>query len=291
MAEVVWQGTRFAETGRLAAAQELLEKAASRFPGQPDLAFELGMVYFRRRNRQKAAENYKRSLGLKPGRVKPLFYLAECYYMESDPDRARETIWEAARIAPNDPQICQKYGQYLILDGRTRAEGLSWLEKARRLSPGLARIDFEIGRAQLELGDFRSAVSSFEAAFRTNSGDGQAAFFEAESSARMNEWERARQYYEFAVERGYANGPAYFGLGRSFLELGKPEPALRPLRRAAALQPSLIHAHFQLANAYRQLGRTEEARRETRLFGAMTNRIDTSRELKGPEEESGPGGG
>ena len=60
----------------------------------------------------------------------------------------------------------------------------------------------------------------------------------------------------------------------------------RRCERAKAMQPSLIQAHFQLGKAYRQLGRIEEARHETRLFGAMTNRIDTSRELKGPEEES-----
>jgi hypothetical protein len=56
---------------------------------------------------------------------------------------------------------------------------------------------------------------------------------------------------------------------------------LAPLERAAAMQPSLIQVHFQLAKAYRQLGRTEKARHETGLFSAMTNRIDTSRELKG----------
>jgi tetratricopeptide (TPR) repeat protein len=70
------------------------------------------------------------------------------------------------------------------------------------------------------------------------------------------------------------------------VELGQSEAALVPLKRAIAMQPALIQAHFQLAKAYRQLGRTEEARQETRLFSAMTNRIETSRELKGPEEES-----
>ena len=46
----------------------------------------------------------------------------------------------------------------------TRREGLSWLQKARRLSPSLARIDFDIGKAQFDLTDFPAAASSFEAA-------------------------------------------------------------------------------------------------------------------------------
>jgi len=285
VAEVLRQGTRLVETGQLAAAQELYEKTRASFPSDPDLTFELGMVYFRRHNWEKAVENYRRSLSVRPGRVKPLFYLAEAYYMESNLGLARETIQQAVGIAPNDAQICQKYGEYLSLELETRSEGLVWLQKARRLGPGLARINFQIGKAQFELSDYQSAISSFETELRNNGSDGQAAFFLAESWAKLNAWEKARKYYEYALAQGYANGPAYYGRGRSLVELGESEAALVPLGRALAARPSLIQAHFQLAKAYRQLGRTEEARRETRLFTAMTNRTDTSRELKGPEEE------
>ena len=187
VAEVVRQGTRLVLRGQLAAAQELYEKALRSFPGDPDLSFELGMVYFRQHNWAKAIENFKSSIGSKPGRVKPLFYLAEAYFMESNLDLAREAIAQAAHIAPNDPQVCQKYGEYLSMTLETRREGLTWLQKARRLSPGLARIDFEIGKAQFQLTDFQAAAASFEAALKNNSSDGQAAFLLAESWAKLSE--------------------------------------------------------------------------------------------------------
>jgi tetratricopeptide (TPR) repeat protein len=286
VAAVLRQGTQLVVTGQLTAAQELYEKTLSRFPGDPDLTFELGMVYFRQHNWAKAAENYRSSISGRPGRVKPLFYLAQAYFMESNQDLARETIAQAASIAPNDPQVCQKYGEYLSAALETRREGLSWLQRAQRLSPGLARIDFEIGKARFELTDFQSAASSFETALKNKSSDGQAAFFLAESRAKLNNWEQAREHYSYALAQGYVNGPTYYGLGRALVELGEYEVALAPLQRALAMQPSLIQAHFQLGKAYRQLGRTEAARYETRLFGAMTNRIDTSRELKSAEEEN-----
>ena len=286
VADTLRQGTMLVETGQLTRAQQLYEEALSSFPGDPDLSFELGMVYFRQHDWAKAAENYRISIGTRPGTVKPLFYLAEAYFMESNQDLARETIAQAASIAPNDPQVCQKYGEYLSAKLDTRREGLSWLQKARRLSPGLARIDFEIGKAQFELTDFEPATSSFEAALKNNRTDGQAAFFMAESWANLSNWEKARDHYKYSLAQGYTNGPAYYGLGRALVELGEFEVALGPLHRALALQPSLIQAHFQLGKAYRQLGRTEEARQESRLFGAMTNRVDTSRELKSAEEEN-----
>lgn len=286
VAGVLQHGTRLVETGQLVAARELYEKAMDSFPGDANLTFELGMVYFRQQDWRKAAERYRMSLNLRPGMVKPLFYLAEAYFMESDLDAARETIHQAASIAPDDPQVCQKYGEYLSLKLETRKEGLAWLQKAGRLNPGLARIDFEIGKAQFELSGFQSAVSSFETVLINNASDGQAAFFLAESWAKLNDWKKARQYYEYALGHGYVNGPAYYGEGRALLELGESEAALAPLRRAAAMQPSLIQVHFQLAKAYRQLGRGGEAQQATRLFSALTGRIDMSRELKGPEEES-----
>jgi tetratricopeptide (TPR) repeat protein len=285
VAEVLRQGTHLVQTGQLPAAQELYEKTLHSFPADPDLTFELGLVYFRQHNWAKAVENFKNSLNSRPGRVKPLFYLAEAYFMESNLDLARESIGLAARIAPDDPQVCQKYGEYLSMTVETRREGLSWLQKARRLNPSLPRIDFDIGKTQFDLTDFPSAASSFEAALQS-SADGQAAFFLAESWTNLSEWEKARERYNYALAHGYATGPAYYGLGRSLVELGEVAAALAPLHRALAMQPSLIQAHFQLAKVYRQLGRNNEAEHETRLFAAMTNRVDTSHELKGPEEEN-----
>ncbi|MFN7993126.1 MAG: tetratricopeptide repeat protein [Bryobacteraceae bacterium] len=282
---VLRQGAGLISNGQAAAAQQLYEKALVRWPNHPDLTFELGMAHFRQRNWTKAAENFTASLSAKPGRVKPLFYLAEAYYMEADEGRALEAIREAARIAPDDPQVCQKYGEYLALGVETRREGLAWLEKARRLNPGLARIDSDAGMTQFALNDYRGAIASFEAALQKNGGDGQAAFLLAESWAKLNDWEKARRLYDSALERGYTTGAAYYGLGRARMEVGRYEEALEALSRGIALQPSLIQAHFQLARGYRQLGRTVEAQREIRLFSAMTDRVDTARELKGPEEE------
>ncbi len=281
---VLQQGARLVDAGQLSAAQDLYEKALLNFPQNSDLRFELGMVFFRQHNWPQAIENYKSSLGAEPGMIKPLYYLAESYFMESDLDRARATIAQAAAIAPDDAQVCQKYGEYLSVTIDTGKDGLSWLEKARRLNPGLPRIDFEIGKTQFALTDFPSAASTFEITLRKDPNNREAAFLLGESRAKLGDWGKARDAYTYAVAHGYEKGPAYYGLGRANVELEDFPDAVQPLRRSIALQPSLVQAHFQLAKAYRQLGRTKEARDETRLFDAMTDRVDTS-ELKSPEEE------
>ncbi|HTS05014.1 MAG TPA: tetratricopeptide repeat protein [Candidatus Eisenbacteria bacterium] len=281
---ILQQGRQLVEEGNLPAAQALYEKALGSDADDPDIRFELGMIYFREKNWRIAAENFKASLSSGP-KIKPLYYLAESYFMQSDLDRARQTIAQAANIAPDDPQICQKYGEYLTATIETRKQGLDMLLKARRLNPGLPRIDFEIGKTQLDLTDFQSAAASLDTAVKKNLGDGQASFYLAEAYANLNDWETARDNYKEALARAYANGPTYYGLGRALVELGQFDAAIIPLQRAVALQPSLIQAHFQLGRAYRQLRQTAQAQHEMRLFSAMTGRVDTSADLKGPEEE------
>lgn len=285
LAPLVSQGQKLVADGKLDQAQKLYEGALRNFPGNSDLLYELGMVYFHQRDWAKAADSYNRSLTAGPRRIKALFYLAEAYFMQSDLDRARETIARAASIAPNDAQICQKYGQYLSAKLETRHEGLEQLQRARRLNPNLEHIDFEIGKTQFDLTAFQSASGSFETALKKNLEDGPAAFFLAESNAKLGDWQKARRSYEYALAHHNADGATYYGLGRALVELADFESALAPLQHALALQPSLIESHFQLSKAYRQLGRAPEAAHEAKLFAAMTGRIDTSHDLIAPEEQ------
>jgi tetratricopeptide (TPR) repeat protein len=285
VASVVSRGQSFVEAGQLEEAQRLYESALRDLPDNSDLHFELGMVYLRERNWAKAIENYQYSLSTNPNRVKALFCLGEAYFMNSDFDRARETLAKAVNIAPDDAQVRQKYGEYLSSKLETRSEGLRQLQRARQLNPNLPRIDFDIGKTQFDLTDFPSAAKSFVTELKKNAGEGEAAFFLAEASAKLENWESARQYYEYALAHEYADGAALYGLGRAFVELGDFTSALAPLQRALAVQPSLIQAHFQLGRAYQRLARFEEADHETKLFAAMNGRIDTSSELRGPELE------
>src|SRR6201999_3921574 len=113
--------------------------------------------------------------------------------------------------------------------------------------------------------DYQSATSSLELALQKNSGDGEAAFYLAESRANLSEWRKARDSYSYALSHQYVHGPAYYGLGRAQIELGEYAAAIDPLKRAIAIQPSLINAHFQLAKAYRRLKRADDAENESIL--------------------------
>ena len=282
---VLQRGSSLVAAGRLSEARNLYEQTLRTVPDNADLLFGLGTVFFREHNWPEAIENYRSSINARPGDVKVLYYLAEAFFANADVDRARQTIAMAASLAPNDALICQKYGEYLAVNIEARKEGLAWMEKARRLDPKLPRIDFDIARTQFDLTDYQSAIANFDAALRRDAGNGEAAFYLGESWANLGDWEQARNFYSYALTHRYEKGPAFYGLGRSQVELHEFEAAVATLQHAVDVQPSLVKAHFQLAKAYRQLGRTNEAQHEARLFSEMTGRVNTSRELEGPEEQ------
>lgn len=260
------QGEALVHDGQLIQAQEFFEMASLKFPKNPDLAFDLGMVFFLQKNWSKAIENYQKSLRVKPDQVDPLYYMAQAYYQSSQLNLAREAIARAAALAPDNPDVCQEYGEYLAERTDRRTEGLKWLEKARALNSDLGRIDFDIGLAQFNLNALQDATGSFQAALKKDPANSEAACYLGDSWSGLGAWEKARYYYSYALSHGYSSGPAYFGLGTALVELGSYEAALAPLQRALELGPSLYKAHFQLSKAYRQLGRLEDAQREAKLF-------------------------
>ena len=111
----------------------------------------MGMVFFLQHNWPKAIENYQKSLHVKPDHVDPLYYMAQAYYQTSKLNLARETIARAAALAPNNPDVCQEYGEYLAATRDTREEGLKWLKKARTLNP-------DLGTGLNSILDWRSSI-------------------------------------------------------------------------------------------------------------------------------------
>jgi tetratricopeptide (TPR) repeat protein len=201
--------------------------------------------------------------------------MAQAYHQSSEPNLARETIARAAALAPDNPDVCQEYGEYLAERRDRSTEGLKWLEKARALNPDMERIDFDIGMAQFDLNDLRGAVVSFQAVLKKDPANGEAAYYLGESLSGIGDWEKARDNYNYAFSHGYSSGPAYYGLGTTLVQLGSYEAALAPLKNALELDPSIKKAHFQLGKAYRQLGRLEDAQREAKLY-EMLNQAGSS---------------
>jgi len=272
LAAILQQGEKLIQTGHLAEAQQLYEKALKRFSGDFRLQSELGMVFFQENDWPHAIEHLRAGLSGKPKSVDLLFYLSYAYFASSETKLARETIAKAAVLDPKDARVCQKYGEYLTMPGDKDEEGLPWLLKARNLNPSLQRIDFEIGAAQFAMQDYQAAAENLEAAQKREPEDGHIAFLRGESWAGMGQWDKARDAYDFALAHGSSDALTYYGLGKALRASGDPADSIEPLQKALALQPALNEAHLQLGKAYRDLGKINEAEHENAVFVTIKDR-------------------
>ena len=221
-AAVLKQGQRLEQKGQMADAQQLYQHALKKFPGDFRLQSELGMVFFQENDWPHAIEHLRIGVRGNPKSVDLLFYLSFAYFSNSELKLAREAIAKAAALKPNDARVCQKFGEYLTMPGDENAEGLPWLIKARTLDPNLQRIDFEIGAAQLAQQDYKNAIENLEAAQKKAPEDGHIAFLIGQAWAGMAEWEKAVEFYNFALTHGAADAATYYGLGEALRESGNP---------------------------------------------------------------------
>jgi len=74
---------------------------------------------------------------------------------------------------------------------------------------------------------------------------------------------------------------AHYVLGRSLLDSGKLEDAVKELQAAAQLNPGSPEVHFNLAKVYAKLNRREDAERERALFATLNAEIEKQRSQQG----------
>jgi tetratricopeptide (TPR) repeat protein len=86
-----------------------------------------------------------------------------------------------------------------------------------------------------------------------------------------------------AVELAPNSAEAHYVLGRSLLDSGKLEDAVKELQAAAQLNPGSPEVHFNLAKVYAKLNRREDAERERALFAALNAEIEKQRSQQGSQ--------
>ena len=128
------RGTALEERGEFAQAKAVYLSGLGQFPKSGELNFRVGAIYLRESDWPHAIQHLERASAPRPRHVETLYYLAQAYYLDGQQHAALETIRRAARLAPDRPEVAQKYGEYLCEMNR-RPEGLRYLLKAQRLDP------------------------------------------------------------------------------------------------------------------------------------------------------------
>lgn len=121
--------------------------------------FNLGMIYEREHDYQRARAEYKLALdsGFQSAELYNTIAWLDIEFLDADPVDVEPYTSKAQAMEPNNPDILDTHGWVLVQEGRTR-EGLAFLERAKALNPKIYCIDLHLGVAYLAMGERLRAV-------------------------------------------------------------------------------------------------------------------------------------
>ncbi len=145
-----------------------LEKRLAEFPDDPVALAQLGAMYVKTGQAEKAAEVYEQVLKKNSGNARVLTTLARLYSEHlNEPNKAIELAKEAHKLAPRDADATHVLGRLAFAQGQY-SWAVTLLQNAREDSfdPSLL---YDIALAQYSLGRVNEAESSMEEAVKAGS--------------------------------------------------------------------------------------------------------------------------
>ncbi|MCC5870256.1 MAG: tetratricopeptide repeat protein, partial [Gammaproteobacteria bacterium] len=215
------------ELGRddVAAARRVIDEAAARHPGDPEIATLQGLVRFREGRGEAAVDAFRRATDGDPERVERWLNLARAQAGAGDQSGARASALRARALQPNAPPVLQT----------------------------LAQIELELGN----LDAARTAARALQSAAPRQS---QGFQIEGDVSARERDWRDADRLYVAAYERE----PAFATAFRSYQARRQgdiAEPAAL-LARWVQATPNDTRARLIVAQQLQEAGQYPAAVRE-----------------------------
>jgi tetratricopeptide (TPR) repeat protein len=261
------RGMALDELGRLPEAERSYKAALQIAPGEPQILRQLGMHYVRTASWADAIRVLEQSLAAREDPIAS-FYLAQAYFHTDAKGRAVDAIEKAAALAPRNPTILVKLGEYRAQASRF-PQALEALHRAQQINPDEPGIDLALGVVHLSLLEVEDARAALERALVKEPDNLAVLSNLAQACSKARDHAAARGYYERLIGLGHQDGPYYLGLGAALLGLGESDAAIATLTTATQKNPEQAEGHFHLARAYRAVGRNEESQKELRAFQAL----------------------
>lgn len=171
---------------------------------------------------------------------------------------AKSLLHETIRLRPTYSQAYFRLAELLLTEGRA-AEALE--QSLRGLAqPGADEEGhFHLGAALVELKRYSEAIEAYELHLRRRPASRETLRNLANALCLAGRWREAEPLYVRLTRLDPADGEAFYGLGRTRLELYSAAQAVGPLEQARLRKPNEPRIRFVLAACYAVVQRDVEA--------------------------------
>lgn len=176
------------------------------------------------------------------------------------PEAAVIRLKEALELFPNSSRLWLALGIAHFKAGRND-EATKCLNKSIDLDSKYAPAFVYLGMTQVETGDYKHAIPSYEEGLRLNPKLSIVNFLIADVMMKQtdSDYSVIESHLSKAVQSDPKLAPARLALGKLYLRKTRLIEAASEFEKVIALEPTVAEAYYQLGLTYRRLKRNEEA--------------------------------
>ncbi|MEL6109835.1 MAG: tetratricopeptide repeat-containing glycosyltransferase family protein [Planctomycetota bacterium] len=153
IAEVLSQGWKLHQSGRLREAEQVYRHVIAQAPRNPEAHVYLGIALFDRRSFRESIDSYQEAIQLRDQFPIAWNNLGNSLRMTGDIERSDECFAKALAQDPNYLSVYKNRGTLWVWSGEIE-KGLSWYEKGLEIAPKDAELHRNLGVIYLLLGDY-----------------------------------------------------------------------------------------------------------------------------------------
>lgn len=254
-------GLVYSRTGQLDKAIVFYHLARNLDPGNQSVLRNLGLALMKRKSYAEALVVFQSLLEVGSGNLRDirlLYPLVAGYIRGNDTEVARRKLAAFLSAVPPAPAsliLCKLYYERERLD-----EAAGQCRKTLEIDPHFIGAHLELAKV-LASQHSPEAATELAAAIREIPNDPEALYDLGVALLQEDRTEEAVKYLERARQLDPGFWGSYFNLGKVNLRLGLEAEAVPFLKRAAELNPGSFSVFYELGRALMATGQTEEAGR------------------------------
>ena len=237
---------------------DLLSRATSLQPGNPDAFYNLGNVLKDAERWNEAISCYEKTLGLRAEYPEALNNLGICLMEVERYEHSEIVLSRAVSMQPDFAGAWLNLGNTFKEQDKLE-QAIGSYRKAIEEKPDFADAYLALGIFLKEDGEVEEAIRSYRKAIEVKPDFADAYLALGIVLKKGGEVEEAIRSYRKAIEVKPDFADVYLNLGIALKEEGEVEEAIRSYRKAIEVKPDFADAYLNLGNVLKEGGEVEEA--------------------------------
>jgi len=236
-----------AAAGQLGPATTKMKEAAEREPRNFEYQDEMGSLYAKLQDWEKAKLAFSAALTIRPDSAIAHLHLGLNLQALAQPG-ALEELAKAHELAPRNPLVALELGKALAAAGQDE-QALPVLQQASALDPKSTTAAYQLGLVLERLDRVQEAIPLLERAAAANPENAEALTNLGMALCLVQKAKDAVPYLQRAVALEPANVTAHQDLAAADIQLSQLDDAIVQLRMALKLSPDAPQLHYNLGYA------------------------------------------